>query len=135
MCEPCGRPGAYSNDQCSVTVPPFGCTITGALGIAAASRSTSARVNAVCLIITVGRFPAVPLSRTTMMWFCGSLMPSSLNAALRGHDVAGGAVRPVREVELAELGHHDAVVAEVLQALLDHLDRVEVALREHERPR
>ena len=56
-----------------------------------------------------------------------------LERLARGDHVAARAVRRLLEVELAELHGHDAVVGQVLERLLDHLRRVEVALGEHER--
>ena len=46
--------------------------------------------------------------------------------------VAGGAVRLAFVGELPELHREDAAVGEVFEALLDHLGRIEVALRQHE---
>ena len=53
----------------------------------------------------------------------------------RGHHVTARPVRRVAVVQLAELHDHHAAVGEVLETLLDHLRRVEVALRQHERAR
>ena len=66
----------------------------------------------------------------------GGIVDPELAERLPGrHDVALGPVRLTLEVELAELHDHDAVVGQVIQGLLDHLDGVEVALRQDERPR
>ena len=69
-----------------------------------------------------------------MCWL-GVLDAELLQRVARGHDVAAGAVGDDVEVELAELHDHDPVVGQVLERLLDHLRRVEVALRQHERAR
>ena len=63
----------------------------------------------------------------------GRRCPSSPSASRAVRDVAGRAVRLVVVVELAELRGEDPVRAEVLEALLDRLARVQVALGEHER--
>jgi hypothetical protein len=52
-----------------------------------------------------------------------------------GAHVAGGAVGLLLEPHLAELGGHDAVLGQVLEAVLDGLARVEVALGQDESPR
>ena len=61
--------------------------------------------------------------------------PELAQRLARGRDVAGGAVRLVVEVVLAELRGDDPIRGEMLQALLDRVARVEVALRQHERAR
>ena len=63
----------------------------------------------------------------------GSRIPSD-SSALRRSRRTGSCGSGLAEVQLAELDDHDAVVGEMFR-LLDHLLRVEVALRQHERAR